>query len=107
MMGLAPGDPFVLIQRLELIKRFEGSIVVASLRPRDAAGAWNVTAALARLRQAGRRKNLTGEFRTAPNVYQFHGTLTHRCLDLRQKRTNGEIGIGRTVSCRRDLGGFS
>src|SRR5258706_6415363 len=87
--GFGAGDSLVLIQRLELIKRLEGSVVVASFRPRDAASARNVTAPLARFRQAGRRKNLTGEFRTAAHVYQFHSALTHCYLDLRQERSNG------------------
>src|SRR6185436_6035023 len=89
-----------------LIKRLEGPVVVAGFRPCDATSAGNVPAALARLRQAGRRKNLTSEFRTTANVYKFHSTLTHSCLDLRQERSNGKVGIGSSVSCRRNLGGF-
>src|SRR6185503_3204690 len=81
--GLGARDAFVLIQRLEFIERLEGPVIVAGFRPGDATSAGNVPAALTRLWQAGRRKNLTSEFRTTANVYEFHSTLTHRCLDLR------------------------
>src|SRR2546423_11155718 len=56
------------IQRGEIVEALERSVLVAVLAPRDALGAGNVPAALAGLRQPGRRENLAGEFLRAADV---------------------------------------
>src|SRR5205085_2681019 len=61
-----------------------------------------MSAALASLRKAGRRENLASELLWTAHIDQRTRTGCVRLLDLREKRSNGQIGCGRAISARRD-----
>src|SRR5712691_10226083 len=63
-------DALVGVELLQVGDVLERPIVVAVLAPGNALRAWNVSAALAGLRQSGRRENLAREFRGAADVHQ-------------------------------------
>src|SRR5258708_4829033 len=99
---LVRSDSFVLIQRRELVRRFEAAVLLAGHSPGNALRAGDVAAALTGLRQAGWRKDFAGEL-----VWAAHGdervTLgLEGALDLGQKRPERHIRLHRPMGRLRD-----
>src|SRR5205085_750010 len=67
---LIAGDPARSIERLQLVERLEGAVLVAVLPPRDALRARDMTTALAGFRQPRGREDFAGELLRAANVDQ-------------------------------------
>src|SRR6185295_17915545 len=65
---LVAADALRRVELAQLVEVLERPVLVAVLPPRNALRAGNVTAALARLRQSGRRQDLAGEFIRAADV---------------------------------------
>src|SRR5262249_34083353 len=82
---LIAGNALRRVERAQLVEALERAVLVAVLAPRNALGAGNVAAALARLGQAGRRQNLAGEFLRAAHVHQRRRLSFHRLLHFGQE----------------------
>src|SRR5215831_4272742 len=78
-------NPLISVQLLQLVHAFEGPVVVAVLPPRDALGARNVAATLARFRQSWRRENFAGELRRTAHVDERRLLLRRRLLHIGQE----------------------
>src|SRR5262249_44078649 len=85
-------DSLRRIEPFQLVEALEGAVLVAVLAPRDALGARNVAAALARLGQSGRREDFAGEFLRAPDVDERRRLAAHGLLDLGKERAQRDVG---------------
>src|SRR5262249_20717421 len=96
-------DPLLGVHRLQRVEALERAVLVAVLPPRNALRAGNVAAALAGLRQSGRRENLAGEFVWTADVDQPRFLARARALHLGEERAQRRVGRLRLVGGLRQL----
>src|SRR5690606_2030220 len=102
--GPLAGDALGAVERAELVHGSERAVVlVDGAAPGDVVGAGDVAAALARLREAGRREHLAGELLRAADVDEVHLAAGHALHDLGEEGAEREVGLLRAVGPRRDL----